>query len=147
MNRNTSRPSAAIDRMNRNTVKTTEHVYKMLRFSVIYNVFIALAITTHLVYIDCADRPKLQDMFNARDVKTWQRKLPVGFPDRVCALNLLFINIFHDVVVRNESRCVILRWKNSTGTEALVVFPRKIERINKTCFTTEPWFMRCFTKH
>ena len=31
----------------------------------------------------------------------------VGFPVRVCALNFLVINIFHDVVARIESRCVI----------------------------------------
>ena len=46
-------------------------------------------------------------MFNARDAKSWQRLFPVGFSVKVCALNLLFINILHDVVARIESRCVI----------------------------------------
>ena len=50
---------------------------------------------------------KLHDIFEARAAKTWEREFTVRFPITVCALNLLFINIIHDVVVRMESRCVI----------------------------------------
>ena len=64
-------------------------------------------LTTPLLSIEHADWSKLHDMFKIRDAKTWQRKFPVGFPVRVCALNLLFINISHDFVVRIESRCMI----------------------------------------
>ena len=64
-------------------------------------------ITTHLLTNECADWPKLHDMFKACDAKTWQREFPVGSPARVCALNLLLINIFHDVVACIESRCMI----------------------------------------
>ena len=39
----------------------------------------------------------------ARDANVWQREFPV----EVSALNSIFINIFHDVVARIESRCVI----------------------------------------
>ena len=41
--------------------------------------------------------------------KIWQCKYPVGFPVKVWAWNLLFVNIFHNVVFRIESRsrCVI----------------------------------------
>ena len=35
-----------------------------------------------------ADWSKLHDMFKARDATTWQHTFPVGFPVRVCALNL-----------------------------------------------------------
>ena len=63
--------------------------------------------STLLLSIERSDRPKLHDMFKARDAQTWQRKFPVGFPVRVCALNLSFINIFHDVAARMESRFVI----------------------------------------
>ena len=46
-------------------------------------------------FIQRADWPKLCDIpFKARDAKTRQRKFPVGFPVRVCTLNLLFFNIF-----------------------------------------------------
>ena len=62
--------------------------------------------TTHLLPIERADWPKLHNMFEARDAKTWQRKFPVGFPSRVGAFNFLF-NIFHHFVVRIDSRCVI----------------------------------------
>ena len=34
-----------------------------------------------------ADWPDLHDMFEARDVKTWQRRFPVGFLVRACALS------------------------------------------------------------
>ena len=57
-------------------------------------------ITTHLLSIENPDWPKLHDIFKARDAKTWQSTIPVGFPVRVCALKLLFINNFHDVVAR-----------------------------------------------
>ena len=73
-------------------------------------------------------------------------EFPVESTVRVCTLNLLFINIFHDIVVCIESRrmikakhvlsiCWLFRFcaeKNCTHTEALVQFsPRKIERINR----------------
>ena len=45
-----------------------------------------------------ADRPKLHDMFKARDVKAWQREFSVVFPVRVGASILLLINIFLDIV-------------------------------------------------
>ena len=61
----------------------------------------------HLLSIEPADWPKLQDMFWARGAKTWQRQFPVGFPVRICALYLLFIEIFHEGVARIESRCMI----------------------------------------
>ena len=64
-------------------------------------------LTTHLLSNECTDWPKLHDMFKACDTKTWQREFPVGFPVRVCDLNLLLINIFHNVVDRIESRCMI----------------------------------------
>ena len=64
-------------------------------------------VSTHLLSIELTDWLKLHDMFNARDAKSWQRWFPVGFPVRVCALNLLFINIFHNVVARIEFGCVI----------------------------------------
>ena len=50
---------------------------------------------------------KLHAMFKAHDAKTWQGKFLIGFPVRICVLNFLFIYIFHDVVVRIESKCVI----------------------------------------
>ena len=74
-----------------------------------------------------------------------QRQFPVGFPVRMCALYLLFINIFHDVVAHIESRCVIeathvfllcslsSRWKNMhLHWSARVIFPARFERINKS---------------
>ena len=79
----------------------------------------------------------LHDMFKACDANVWQREFPVGFPVEVSALNSLFINIFHDVVARIESRCMIkakhvllvcllirsiLGWKNCTRAVALVQF-------------------------
>ena len=67
----------------------------------------AICATTHLLYIERADWPKLHDMFKAHDVKAWQREFPVGFPLGVCASNLLLIIIFLDIVARVESRCVI----------------------------------------
>ena len=64
-------------------------------------------VTTHLLSIDRADWPKLHDMFKACDAIIWQREFPLGFRIVVSALNSLFINIFHDVVARTESRCLI----------------------------------------
>ena len=64
-------------------------------------------VTTHLLSIERADWPNLHDMFKARDANVWQREFPVGFPVEVSALNSLFIYIFHDVVTRIESKCVI----------------------------------------
>ena len=64
-------------------------------------------LSTHLLSIERADRLELHDMFIARDAKRWQLLFPVEFSVRVCALNLLSISIFHDVVARIESRCVI----------------------------------------
>ena len=64
-------------------------------------------LTTHLLSIQSADRPKLHDMFKACDANVWQREFPVGFPVEVSALNSIFINIFHDVVACIGSRCVI----------------------------------------
>ena len=61
----------------------------------------------HLLSIERADCPKLYDMLKARDVKTLYPYFPVRFPARVCALNLLSINVFLDIVARIESRCVI----------------------------------------
>ena len=46
-------------------------------------------------------------MFKTRDAKAWQCEFPVGFLVKVCASNLLLINIFLDTVARIESRCVI----------------------------------------
>ena len=57
--------------------------------------------------IEWADWPKLHDMLKACDANVWQREFPVGFPVEVSALNSLFINIFHDVVARIESKCMI----------------------------------------
>ena len=87
-------------------------------------------VTTHLLSIERANWPKVHDMFKACDAKTWQHELPVGFQVRVCALNLLFINIFNDVFVCIESSCVIkakhvlLAWefvRFCTGKTALVL--------------------------
>ena len=69
-------------------------------------------LTTHLLSIERADWHKRQDMFKARNADTWQRKFPMGFPVRVCALNLLSINIFRDVVVRIDNRYVIKTKQN-----------------------------------
>ena len=63
-------------------------------------------VTTHLLSIGRADWLKLHYMFNACDAKSWQRELPVGFPVRNCALNVLFINIFSRCFARIESGCV-----------------------------------------
>ena len=64
-------------------------------------------LTIHLLSIERADRPKLHDMFKARDAKAWKREFPAEFPFRVCASNLLSINNFLNIVARIESRCVI----------------------------------------
>ena len=64
-------------------------------------------LTKHLFSIERADWPMLHDMFKACDANVWQREFPVGFPVEVSDLNLLFINIFHDVVTRIESRSMI----------------------------------------
>ena len=64
-------------------------------------------LTTHMLSIERADWSKLYDMFKARDANIWQREFPVGFLVELSALNSIFINIFHDVVARTESRCVI----------------------------------------
>ena len=64
-------------------------------------------LTTHLLSIERADWTKLHDMFKARDAEANQREFPVGVPVRVCASNLLLFNIFLDIIVRIESRCVI----------------------------------------
>ena len=64
---------------------------------------------------------------------------------RVCALNLLSVNIFHNVVVRVESKCVIkanhvfpLCWlvrfcagKTTFALKRSYSFPAQIERINR----------------
>ena len=47
----------------------------------------------HLLSNERADWPKLHDIFKARDAKTWKREFPVWFPFKVCASNLLSINI------------------------------------------------------
>ena len=102
-----------------------------------------LCITTHLLSIERADLLKLHEMFKARDAKSWQRLFPVGFPVRVCALNLLFFNIYHDVVACIESRCVIkakhvllVCWfvrffagKTALALKCSCIFPRKIDQI------------------
>ena len=61
----------------------------------------------HLLSIERTDWPKLHDMFKACENNTWQCEFHAGVPVEVCALNLLSINIFHDVVPHTESRCVI----------------------------------------
>ena len=66
-----------------------------------------ILLTTHLLSNELADWLKLRDMFKARDAKAWQREFPVEFPLKVCASNLLLINIFLDIVARIESRCMI----------------------------------------
>ena len=105
-------------------------------------------LTTHLLSIEHADWLNLHDMFKARDAKSWQRWFPVGFPVRVCALNLLFINILYDIVARIESRYAIKMLKQNISCwsinsfdlslkklhsrwRARAIFPRKIERINR----------------
>ena len=69
--------------------------------------WLVINITMHLLSIEHADWAKLHDMFIVCDAIAWQREFPVGFPVEVSALNSLFINIFHDVVARIESRCMI----------------------------------------
>ena len=61
----------------------------------------------HLLSIVRTDWPKLHDMFKARDADVWQCEFPVGILFEVCVLNSLFINIFHDVVARIETRSVV----------------------------------------
>ena len=63
--------------------------------------------TKYLLSIEHADWPKLHDMFKARDAKTWQRKIPVGFPIRVCALKKFIHHQFQNIVARIERKCVI----------------------------------------
>ena len=79
----------------------------------------------------------------ALDAIAWQREFPVGFPVRVCASDLLLINIFLDIVSLIESRCVIkakhvllfCQLDRSFAVKTAEVlpqyFPRKIERINR----------------
>ena len=66
-----------------------------------------LYVSTHPLSIKRADWRKLHGMFKARDAKAWLREFPVEFPVRVCAFNVLLINMFLDIVARIESRCVI----------------------------------------
>ena len=66
-----------------------------------------MLLTTQMLSIERADWPKLYDMFKARDTQAWQREFPVGFSFRVCASNLLLINILLDIVARIVKRCVI----------------------------------------
>ena len=87
-------------------------------------------VTTHLLSIGRADWQKLHYMFNARDAKSWQRELPVGFQVRNCALNLLFINIFHDVVARIKADAW-LKQNMSCWSVTSFHFSRKFERINR----------------
>ena len=50
---------------------------------------------------------KLHEMIKADDVNTRQCQFPVGFPVRVCDLNVFFINIIQDAVARIKIKCVI----------------------------------------
>ena len=72
-----------------------------------FNLDLLFLVTTHMISIQRVDWTMQHEMFKARDAKAWQRKFLVEFSVRFCALNLLFNNIFHDVVSRVESRCVI----------------------------------------
>ena len=56
--------------------------------------FLSRGYNTRQPSIERADWPKLHDMFKTSDARTWQRKFPLGFLVKVCALNLLFIKIF-----------------------------------------------------
>ena len=62
--------------------------------NVVSCVYVFLIITTNRLSIEHADWLKPHGTFKARAAKSWQRHFPVGFPVRVCVLNLLFINIF-----------------------------------------------------
>ena len=64
-------------------------------------------LTTHLLYIERVDWPKRHDMFKAHDANVWQHEIPVVFPVKASAFNSIFRNMFHDIVARTESRCVI----------------------------------------
>ena len=66
-----------------------------------------IKVNMHLLSIERADWPKLHDMLKACEANVWQREFPVGFLVELSALNSIFINIFHDVVARIESRWVI----------------------------------------
>ena len=72
-----------------------------------YDVWSDNVLTTHLLSVERVNWPKLHDMFKARDAKVWQREFPVWFLVEVSALNSTFIKIFHDLVARIESKCVI----------------------------------------
>ena len=81
-------------------IKILKHIY----INMLISIYMWLnPITMHLLSIKRAVWPKLHNMFKARDSKAWQREFPVT----ICALNLLLINIFLDIVTRIESRCVI----------------------------------------
>ena len=61
--------------------------------------YLSITVTTHLLSIECADWPKLHNMFKACDANVWQREFPVGFPVEISALNSIFIKIFPDVLL------------------------------------------------
>ena len=87
-----------------------------------------VCLTTHLLSIEGPDWPKLHDLYKAHDAKTYQYKFRYGKGLwLVCALSLLFINIFFTMLLfalkadawlkQNMSLlvalliCSILRWK------------------------------------
>ena len=95
----------------------------------------------YLLSIECADWSRLRDMYEACCAKIWQLKFPVGFPVKVCGLNLLFISICNDiVVVRIESGCVIKAKHvsllcNYFVLKIFLTRNRTNQRVKKTCFT------------
>ena len=84
-------------------------------------------------------------MFKARDLNTRQRQFPLGFPVRVCDLNVLSINIIHEAVALIKQmhdwgakhdlllcRFVLIVLEKLHAREGLrATFPRKFERINR----------------
>ena len=109
------------------------------------NILNVNVVSMHLLFIERTDWLKLLDRFNVRDTKSWQRWLTVRFPVRVCALNLLFINIFYDVVARKRSdewlkqnmscwsvnSCDVSLEKLHSHWSVRAFFPRKLEIINR----------------
>ena len=81
-------------------------------------------------------------MFKARDAITRQRQFPLGLPVFICALYLLFIDIFHDVarietdawLKQNVSWCSVLiaLEKPVTSAEALIqLFSRNSNQLTE----------------
>ena len=110
-----------------------------------HEVSVCLCVNHTPVSIECADWPRLHDMFKARDANAWQREFPVGFPTEVSALYSLFINFVTILLLVWKAEAWLKQnmscWSVNSFDFALeklhshwnarAIFPRKIERINR----------------